>query len=189
MPLFWNKLIKTTLYKLIYHRNLFNLKQNSKFGGTLVYSRFILLFFFVFTSYGNLHAQNDDWWQDKKYKDEKVRIKYFLCKKSFEDILKGFNNRNINFINLYFDSQVYLNIISKDRGYYSSDQAELIILDFMDYFKPYAFSYSTSHRKSKYAFVLGSCNYNVGMGKRKLKLSVSLKYRDSKWLIDQININ
>ena len=149
-----------------------------------------LLLIILFSSlYGNLQAQQDGWWQDKKYRDEKVRIKYFLCKKSFEDILKGFNNRNINFINLYFDSEVYLNIISKDRGYYSSDQAELILLDFLDYFKPYAFGYSTSHRKSKYAFALGSCNYNVGMGKRKLKLSVSLKYRGKKWLIDQININ
>ncbi|MCB0725023.1 MAG: DUF4783 domain-containing protein [Ignavibacteriae bacterium] len=149
----------------------------------------MLIFLFISSFLGPLQAQNDDWWQDKKYRDEKVRIKYFLCKKAFEDILKGLNNRNINFINLYFDTEVYLNIISKDRGYYSSDQAELIILDYLDYFKPYAFSYSMSHRKTKYAFALGSCNYNVGMGKRKLKVSVSLKYKGKKWLIDQVNIN
>lgn len=154
-----------------------------------MYYRFIFIFLFLLTAIGNIQAQSDDWWQDKKYRDEKVRIKYFLCKKAFEDIQKGFNNRNINFINLYFDSEVYLNIISKDRGYYSSDQAELIVLDFLDYFKPYAFNYSMSHRKTKYAFALGTCNYNVGMGKRKLKLSVSLKYRGKKWSIDQININ
>lgn len=151
--------------------------------------RILLIFLFISSFLGPLQAQNDDWWQDKKYRDEKVRIKYFLCKKAFEDILKGLNNRNINFINLYFDTEVYLNIISKDRGYYSSDQAELIILDYLDYFKPYAFSYSMSHRKTKYAFALGSCNYNVGMGKRKLKVSVSLKYKGKKWLIDQVNIN
>lgn len=152
-------------------------------------SRFYLILLFLIAFCGQIYAQSDDWWEDKKYRDEKVRIKYFLCKKAFEDVQKGFNNRNINFINLYFDSEVYLNIISKDRGYYSSDQAELIILDFLEYFKPYAFSYSMSHRKTKYAFAVGTCNYNVGMGKRKLKLSVSLKYRGKKWLIDQININ
>ena len=146
------------------------------------------LFLLIFLSVEDSNAQ-DGWWKEKKYKSEKVRIKYVLCKKAFEDIVSGFNNKNVNFINLYFDTEVYLNIISKDKGYYSSNQAELILIDFMDYFKAYAYKYSRSHSKNSYAFAIGYCRYNKGMGVRKLKLSVSLKYKNKQWLIDQININ
>jgi hypothetical protein len=136
----------------------------------------------------NVNAQ-DDWWKDKKCKDEKTKAKYALCKKTFKDIASGFNIQSVNRINIYFGSEVYLNIISNDKGYYSPNQAELILTDFMDYFKVVNFKYKHSYSKNSFAFALGSYTYDRGSGKRSLNASVSLKYKDDKWIIDQISLN
>ena len=146
---------------------------------------FICVFFIVNS---NLNAQ-DDWWKDKKYKDDKTKSKYALCKRTFKDIATGFNTQNINRINSYFGSEVYLNIISNDKGYYSPNQAELILSDFMDYFKVVSFKYKHSYLKNSFAFALGKYIYDRGSGKRELNASVSLKYKDDVWIIDQISLN
>lgn len=131
----------------------------------------------------------DKWWKDKRYKSEYTRIKYDLCKKTFKDIGYGLLYKNINSITPYFDTQVYLNVISNEKGYYSSSQAELIMLDFMEYFTVENFKYIRSSRFNSYAFVNGVYTYMIGSGKRDLSVTISLKYRDDKWYVDQININ
>jgi hypothetical protein len=146
----------------------------------------IFLLFFVICSKAN---SQDDWWKDKKYKDEKTKAKYALCKKTFKDIASGFNTQNINRINSYFGSEVYLNVISNDKGYYSPNQAELILTDFMEYFKVVSFKYKHSYSKNSFAFALGKYIYDRGSGKRELNASVSLKYKDDIWIIDQISLN
>lgn len=149
----------------------------------------ILLFLCVFfIANSNLFAQ-DEWWKDKKYKDEKTKAKYSLCKRTFKDIATGFNTQNINRINIYFGSEVYLNIISNEKGYYSPNQAELILTDFMDYFKVVSFKYKHSYLKNSFAFALGKYVYDRGSGKRELSASVSLKCKDDVWIIDQISLN
>ena len=149
---------------------------------------FIFLFVFFFFT-GNLLKAQDDWWKDKKFKDDKQKAKYTLCKKTLKDIAYGFSYQNISYINKYFGSEVYLNVISNDRGYYSSNQAELILTDFMDYFKVVSFKYKHSYLKNSFAFAMGKYIYDRGGGKRELNASISLKYEDDVWIIDQININ
>lgn len=150
--------------------------------------RILLVSCVFFIVYSNACAQ-DDWWKDKKYKDDKAKSKYALCKRTFKDIATGFNTQNINRINSYFGSEVYLNIISNDKGYYSPNQAELILSDFMDYFKVVSFKYKHSYLKNSFAFALGKYIYDRGSGKRELNASVSLKYKDDVWIIDQISLN
>lgn len=130
----------------------------------------------------------DKWWKEKKYKNESVRAKYELCRKTFKDIGNGLLFKNINSINPYFDTQVYLNIISNDKGYYSASQAEQILLDFMDYFTVDNVRFIRSSRFNTYAFVNGTYTYAIGSGKRDLKVSISLKYYDNRWYVDQIEI-
>lgn len=149
----------------------------------------ILLFFCVFLITSSSLIAQDSWWRDKKYKDDKTKTKYSLCKKTFKDIATGFNTQNVNKINIYFGTEVYLNIISNDKGYYSPNQAELILTDFMDYFKVVSFKYKHSYLKNSFAFALGKYIYDRGSGKRELNASVSLKYKDDVWIIDQISLN
>jgi len=144
--------------------------------------------FFSILISSNLYSQ-DNWWKEKKHKDVKSKIKYDDCKNTFKDIGAGFNYSNINSISRYFDEQVYLNIISFEIGYYSSNQAESIISNFMDYFKVISFKYSRSYCKNSFAFATGKYKYDIGGGVRELQVSVSLLYNEDRWLIDQIAIN
>jgi hypothetical protein len=125
---------------------------------------FILIFAFCIIAGKNVNAQ-DDWWKDKRFKDDGQKAKYSLCKKTFKNISEGFNYQNINDINVYFGSEVYLNIISNERGYYSSNQAELILTDFMEYFKVVSFKYKHSYLKNSFAFAIGKYIYDRGSGK------------------------
>ena len=147
---------------------------------------FVFMLFFGF--YENSHAQ-DGWWKDKKYSTEAVRAKYSLCKSTFKEIGQGFSYRNINNINRYFNDQVYLNVISNEKGYYSPTQAELILVDFMDYFKVVSFNYKRSSRYNTYAFAVGKYTYTITGSKRELDILVSLKYCGDMWKIDQVTIN
>jgi len=151
----------------------------------LIFTLFALFYFLPVKSV----LTQDKWWKDKKFKNEHLRAKYDLCKRTFKEIGYGFTNGNINYINQYFDEQVYLNIISNDKGYYSPNQAEIIITDFMNYFKIADFKYITSKRFNTYAFVNGKYSYRSGNGKRTLDITISLKYLRDKWYVDQININ
>jgi hypothetical protein len=92
-------------------------------------------------------------------------------------------------ISRYFGSEVFLDVLGTEKGYYSSSQAEYIVSDFMEYFKVTSVKYIRSYHKNSYAFVMGKYFYNLGSGKRELKLSISLKFRNDTWFIDQINLN
>ena len=148
---------------------------------------FLFVLFFGFVDHAN--AQ-DSWWKEKKYSTEAVRAKYQQCKSVFKEIGQGFSYRNINNINKYFGNQVYLNVISNEKGYYSPAQAELILMDFMDYFTVSSFNYKRSSRYNTYAFAVGKYVYRLSGSKRELDILVSLKYcNDNSWMIDQVTIN
>ena len=148
----------------------------------------LLIFLSLLLQIKDSYSQ-DKWWKEKKYKSESAKIKYDLCKKTFKDIANGFLYGNVNYINAYFDSQVYLNVISNEKGYYSSSQAELILSDFMEYFTVESFRYKRSSTFNTYAFVNGIYSYRIGSGKRQLNATISLKYYNGNWYIDQINLN
>jgi len=147
------------------------------------------LFLFAYFIPCDNAVSQDKWWKEKKYKNENLRSKYDLCKRTFIEIAYGFSNKNINSINQYFDEQIFLNIISTDKGYYSPNQAEIILSDFMNYFNVVEFKYITSKRFNTYAFINGKYSYRLGNGKRILDVTISLKYLNDKWYLDQININ
>ncbi|MBS1517111.1 MAG: DUF4783 domain-containing protein [Bacteroidetes bacterium] len=150
---------------------------------------FFIFFALICLTHSDSAVSQEKWWKEKNFKNPDLREKYDLCKRTFRDIGNGFSNKNINYINQYFDEQVYLNIISTDRGYYSPNQAEIILTEFMDYFRISEFKYITSKRYNSYAFVNGKYTYRLGNGKRNLDVTISLKYFHDKWFVDQININ
>lgn len=146
------------------------------------------LFLFLFLFSGRTYSQ-ETWWKEKKFKTEEGRKKYELCKKSFKEIANGFSFASAGMVSKYFNGEVFLDVIGNEKGYYSSGQAEYIISDFIDYFKVTSVKLLNSYYKNSYAFVTGKYWYNIGSGKRELKLSVSLKYNNDVWYIEQINLN
>lgn len=149
----------------------------------------LLIFIILFSAFALSAYGQEGWWKDKKYKSEEAKKKYELCKKTFKEIASGFTSSSVSLISKYFNGEVFLDVIGSEKGTYNSNQAEFIISDFMDYFKVVSFKYTNSYHKNSYAFVLGKYYYNIGSGKRELKASISLKYRNESWYVDQINLN
>lgn len=134
-------------------------------------------------------SAQDYWWKDKKYKNDAARVKYELCKKTFKDIGLGLSTGNVNLISQYVSSLVYIDIAGNENGYYSPSQAEIILSDFMAFFTVDAFSYRSSSRYTSNAFAKGTYKYRKGGGRRELDATVSLKYKNGLWHLDQISIN
>jgi len=149
---------------------------------------FVLLLSFLFINPLSSSAQ-ESWWKDKKFKTDEAKLKYSLCKRTFKDILSGFNYKNIRNIKNYFGSDVNLDIKSYERGYYSSNQAEIMLLDFMDFFTIVNMKYDKAYYLNNYSFAVGKYTYDRGSGKISLKVNIALRYVDDKWMVDQISIN
>ncbi len=137
---------------------------------------------------GNAISQ-DKWWKDKKFKNEGQRAKYELCKKTFTDVSNGFNYGNEGSISQHVSSLIYLNIFGNEMGFYNISQAEAILTAFMDNFPIERFEYSSSTRYNNYASAIGTYEYRKGSIKSSFSATVSLKYKDREWYVDQIVIN
>lgn len=135
-----------------------------------------------------LKAQ-DNWWKEKKYKTEEKRQKFANCKKVFVLIGEGLNYANVYALTPYFGTDVYLNILDNEKGYYSSDQTKYIIDNFLTNNAVYEFKWKLSSRSENYAFATGKYKYKRNGYLNNYDFSVSLKYINGGWLIDQIIIN
>lgn len=146
----------------------------------------LIIFYFVLS--GNSFGQ-DSWWKDKKYKTEAKKQKFAGCKKVFIAIGEGINYSNVYSVIPYFGTEVYLNILNDERGYYSPDQTKYILENFFTNNPVYTFKWRMSSRSENYAFASGKYKYSKNGYINNYNLSVSLKYANEKWLIDQIIIN
>lgn len=172
---------------MISHHNLGNFFKNK--GLVLKGFCTVIVLIFACFFYQDLSAAEKNWRRedDNKLKDE--RLKNSICKQTFKDIGKGLTDNNVSLISLYFNEDVYLNLVGSEKGYYSASQAELIMNDFFNFFKIYSFKYKRSHRKNNFAYATGVYKYNKGSGTVELGVTISLKYVNNKWYIYQLNIN
>jgi hypothetical protein len=137
---------------------------------------------------GSLHSQ-DNWWKDKRFKTEEKRQKYASCKAAFVNIGDGFLYSNVYNITTYFDSEVYLNIMNDNKGYYTQDQGKYIVDGFMSNNPVASFKWKNSSYSDGYAFAVGKYKFKKDGYINTSTVSISLKYINGSWLIDQININ
>lgn len=153
-------------------------------------SSLIVTFCFVFIFFG-VHdsISQDKWWKDKKYKNESTKAKYEQCKKTFVDVGNGLSYSNIGQISQYFSSLIFLDVFGNEKGFYSPSQTEIILTTFMDNFTIESFRYKSSSRYSTYASAKGVYEYRKGSTVNKLQATISLKFKDRNWYIDQITIN
>jgi hypothetical protein len=146
---------------------------------------FVTIFFYL----QNFSYAQDNWWKEKKYSSEAKRIKFYNCKKAFIDIGDGLNYNNVYLVVPYLTSDVYLNIMENEKGYYSIDQAQNIIDNFLHSYPVNSFKWKISNRSENYAFALGKYKYKKDGYINSYEISVSLKYLSGLWIIDQIIVN
>ena len=149
---------------------------------------FLTIVLFSFLLGGKIYSQYG-WWKDKKYKSKEQQQKFDNCKFTFVNISDGFMYSNVSYINPYFQNEVYISIKNEDKGYYNRDQSSYILEDFFSKYPSDSFKWKNSVRSDSYAFANGKYVYKKDGYFNKLFISVSLKYINDLWLIDQIIIN
>jgi len=131
----------------------------------------------------------DSWWKDKKYKSEAKRQKFAECKRVFIEIGDGFKYGNVYYIVPNFGSEVYINFFDNEIGYYSPDQAQFIVENFLTSNRAESFRWKVSNATDTYAFALGKYKYKKNGYLKTFDVSASLKYVENKWLIEQLIVN
>ncbi len=148
---------------------------------------FILLSI-LFVDTGTVQSQ-DKWWKEKKFRSEAAKAKHDLCKKTFLDIANGFVYRNAGSIISSNSQLIYLDVFGNEKGFYSLSQAEIILSNFMDNFPLESFDYKSSSKYNNYASATGHYTYRKGSSRSKFTATISLKYSNKVWYVDQLIIN
>jgi hypothetical protein len=131
----------------------------------------------------------DGWWKDKKYKSEAQKQKYLNCKRTFIALSEAINYSNANIIQGYSQEEIYINLLDVDRGYYKYDQIKYILESFFNTYPVNNFKWISSTKSEKQAFALGKYKYSSFGFVNTYNFSVSLKYTNNLWLIEQIIVN
>lgn len=145
-------------------------------------------FFAVAISCGDAYSQ-DSWWKEKKYKSEDKQKKFENCKHVFLSIADGLMYSNVTYISPFFQNEIYLSLQDSEKGYYNREQSGYIIESFLQSFPVSSFKWKNSSRSERYAFALGKYKYKKGGFISTFTISVSLKYLNDLWLIDQVIVN
>jgi hypothetical protein len=105
------------------------------------------------------------------------------------NIADGFMYSNVNYISPFLHNEVYLNLQNNDKGYFNKEQSVLIIENFLSSFPVSSFKWRNSSKSELFAFAMGKYKYKKGGFISTFTISVSLKYINQIWLIDQILVN
>ncbi len=152
-------------------------------------SIYLLAALFVVLFYHKDVYSQDAWWKDKKYKTEEKQTKFENCKHVFISIADGLMYSNVTYISPFFQNEIYLSLQNSEKGYYNREQSGYIIESFMQSFPVSSFKWKNSSRSERYAFALGKYKYKKGGFISIFAISVSLKYINELWQIDQVIVN
>lgn len=148
---------------------------------------FLLLGCFILSTQ-TVYSQ-DSWWKNKKYKSKDKQQKYDQCKSVFVGIGDGLMYSNVTYISPFFQNEVYLSINNSEKGYYNREQTIYIVESFLSSNPVSSFKWKNSTTAENYAFAIGKYKYKKSGFINTYTISVSLKYINNLWLIDQVIVN
>jgi len=149
----------------------------------------ILIIFFCISIIPKNASAQDTWWKDKRYHSEEKRQRAMNCKNVFMNIADGLNYSNVNYVTPYFGSEVYLNVQADEQGYYTPDQSRYILENFFGSNPVSSFRWKNCSHSDTYAFAIGKYKYQKSGFINTYTISVSIKYINDLWVIDQILVN
>ncbi|MCB2205460.1 DUF4783 domain-containing protein [bacterium] len=95
---------------------------------------------------------------------------------------------NIRFLKSKLGHKVYLNLFTGINGYYSSEQAYLILESFFSTYIPISFSYSSRNFSIRNPYGFGPFTYERRGRRGSAEMFVSLAQVDERWVINQITV-
>ncbi len=108
------------------------------------------------------------------------------------DLLLGakdaLSSGNIRFLKTRLGHKVYLNLFTGINGYYSSEQAYLILESFFSTYTPISFSYSSRNFSIRNPYGFGPFTYERRGRRGSAEMFVSLALVNERWVINQITV-
>ncbi len=109
------------------------------------------------------------------------------------DILMGakdaLSSGKVDFLRNHLGQRVYLNLFNGTNGYYSSDQAYIILSSFFTTWPPISFSFSSRNFSIANPYGFGPLTYERRGRRGMAELFLSLTRVDDRWVINQITVS
>jgi Domain of unknown function (DUF4783) len=106
----------------------------------------------------------------------------------FQNVEYGLQNNAIDKFEKELGEIVSMTISSGDHGYYSANQAVLVLVGYFSEHRLTSFSFSRIHEKGSMPYATGSFIYVQKGIQKSAQVYVSLTHQDSRWVISQFNI-
>ena len=106
----------------------------------------------------------------------------------FQNVEHGLQNNAVNKFNKELGEIVSMTISSGDHGYYSANQAVLVLAGFFSEHRPVSFKFSRIHEKGFAPYATGRFIYVQKGIQKSAQVYVSLTQLNSQWVISQFNI-
>lgn len=96
---------------------------------------------------------------------------------------------NVSFLRGHLGQRVYLNLLNGTSGYYSSDQAYIILSSFFSTWTPISFSFSSRNFSIANPYGFGPLNFERRGRRGIAELFLSLTRTNDRWVINQITVS
>lgn len=106
----------------------------------------------------------------------------------FANVQKGFSSGSIGLLSRHLGPQVYVNLRGGESGYFSGNQASIVLENYMRSQKIVSFDFTTIGESESNPYATGSAGFNVRGSREYAQVYVSLSLVGNRWVISQINI-
>ncbi len=107
----------------------------------------------------------------------------------FHEIENGISTNNVSDYSRFFDSQIYLSLSNGVNGYYSSNQAYYVLVEYFKNYQAVSFKLGDVQEDESGIYSTGSYEYFYKGKRDQAHVYISLKNARNKWKITQITIN
>ncbi len=106
----------------------------------------------------------------------------------FQNVEHGLQNNAVDKFKKELGEIVSMTISSGDHGYYSANQAVLVLVGYFSERRLVSFKFSRIHEKDSAPYATGRFIYVQKGMQKSAQVYVSLTQQDSQWVISQFNI-
>jgi hypothetical protein len=106
----------------------------------------------------------------------------------FQAMQKGISDGELDALTRYFAKHIYLNVRGVESGYYSANQAQIVLQNFFSSHKPLSFSFTTYGESGGAPYATGRGSFNVRGSREFIQVYIALTRHKDTWVVSQFNI-
>jgi hypothetical protein len=110
------------------------------------------------------------------------------ARKLFAVVEQGIANSSLSSVSSHFAQQVFVNMPAGESGYFSANQTLSILQRYCSSRTSLAFEFSRFSDIGSTPYATGRLTFNSRGRRESAQVYVSLRFQDSRWVINQFNI-